>query len=187
MNVTALKDQIWTTRISRVNAERRLIRKENFIQAINIYYSCATIIFSILSIIEPNDNSQLGIITTFMSICLLVVILYTNSQRYLEHARAYRTNYAALQKLEFKLDKTGITEDEIAKIQMEYCDLIDCAWNHIQYDYYCTIHQSRGEFREKRWKFRVAAGFFWGKIWRAVVMIAITALPIVIYFLCGVI
>lgn len=184
MNVATLKDQIWTTRISRVNAERRLIRKENFIQAINIYYSCATIIFSILSILEHN-KSQLGIVTTFMSICLLVVILYTNSQRYLDHARDYRTNYAALQKLEFKLERSDINEDEIEKIQMEYCDLIDCAWNHTQFDYYCTIYQSRGEYREKRWKFRVAVGFFWGKIWRAVVMFAISVLPIILYFLCG--
>ena len=50
MDIKRLKDQIWTTRVSRINAERRLINKEKFIQAINIYYSCVTIIFSILSI-----------------------------------------------------------------------------------------------------------------------------------------
>ena len=43
-----LSDQIWTTRISRVNAEKRLVNKEAFFQGINIYYSCVTIIFSIL-------------------------------------------------------------------------------------------------------------------------------------------
>jgi len=31
-----LSDQIWTTRISRVNAEKRLINKEAFFQGINI-------------------------------------------------------------------------------------------------------------------------------------------------------
>ena len=34
-----LSDQIWTTRISRVNAEKRLVNKEAFFQGINIYYS----------------------------------------------------------------------------------------------------------------------------------------------------
>ena len=47
-----LSDQIWTTRISRVNAEKRLIDKESFFQAINIYYSCVTIIFSILALLN---------------------------------------------------------------------------------------------------------------------------------------
>jgi len=32
-----LANQIWTTRVSRVNAEKRLINKESFFQAINIY------------------------------------------------------------------------------------------------------------------------------------------------------
>ena len=32
MDIKRLKDQIWTTRVSRINAERRLINKEKFIQ-----------------------------------------------------------------------------------------------------------------------------------------------------------
>jgi len=43
-----LKDQIWKTRVSRINAEKRLQQKQSFIQAINIYYSCITIIYSIM-------------------------------------------------------------------------------------------------------------------------------------------
>ena len=49
-----LSDQIWTTRISRVNAEKRLINKEAFFQGINIYYSCVTIIFSILTLLNTS-------------------------------------------------------------------------------------------------------------------------------------
>ena len=51
-----LSDQIWTTRISRVNAEKRLINKEAFFQGINIYYSCVTIIFSILTLLNKNEK-----------------------------------------------------------------------------------------------------------------------------------
>ena len=47
--IKQLQDQIWTTRISRVNAEKRMVNKNGFIQGINVYYSCVTIIFSILS------------------------------------------------------------------------------------------------------------------------------------------
>ena len=35
MDIKVLKDQIWTTRVSRINAERRLVKKEKFIQGIN--------------------------------------------------------------------------------------------------------------------------------------------------------
>ena len=118
MDIKVLKDQIWTTRVSRINAERRLITKEKFIQGLNIYYSCVTIIFSILSLINGNNN--LSLITTFMSICLLVTILYLNAERYMDHARDYRRNYTALHKLEMQLDNPSITLDEIAEIRLEY-------------------------------------------------------------------
>lgn len=94
-----LSDQIWTTRISRVNAEKRLINKEAFFQGINIYYSCVTIIFSILTLL--NKNEKLSLMTVFMTISLLIVILYLNGQKYLEHAREYRKNYTELQKFQF--------------------------------------------------------------------------------------
>lgn len=94
------EQQVWATRVSRVNAEKRLIIKEKYFQAINIYYSCVTIIFSILSLIKHDDD--LSLMTVFMSISLLIVILYLNSQKYLEHAREYRKNYTEIQKLEFE-------------------------------------------------------------------------------------
>ena len=61
-----LPDQIWTTRISRVNAEKRLINKEAFFQAINIYYSCVTIIFSILTLLDNNEKLSLMVIDKAM-------------------------------------------------------------------------------------------------------------------------
>lgn len=185
MDVKALKDQIWTTRVSRINAERRLIKKEKFIHGINIYYSCVTIIFSILSVI--NEDNHLSLITTFMSICLLMTILHLNTERYLDHARDYRSNYTALQKLEMRLENETIGLEEVEKIRLEYCGLLDSAWNHIPYDYYCTVFQSSGDYRSNRWKNIVPAGFYWGKTWRAAVMIVLLVMPVAAYFLCGVI
>lgn len=184
MDICELRDQIWTTRVSRINAERRLVKKERFIQGINIYYSCVTIIFSILSLIY-SDN-KLSLVTTCMSICLLVTILYLNTQRYMEHARDYRSNYTALHKLEMQLENESITPEKVEEIRLKYCDLLDTAWNHVQYDYYCTVYQSTGEYQKKRWKVKVIAGFFWGKVWRAMVMMALLIIPIAVYFLCGV-
>ena len=63
-----LTEQIWTTRISRVNAEKRLVAKESFAQCTNIYYSIFTIIFSIQSMLEYDQ--KLSTITVFMDIFL---------------------------------------------------------------------------------------------------------------------
>mgnify|MGYP000837631267 FL=1 len=63
-----LSDQIWTTRISRVNAEKRLINKEAFFQGINIYYSCVTIIFSILTLLNKNEKLSLMTVLSLIHI-----------------------------------------------------------------------------------------------------------------------
>lgn len=118
----SLPDQIWTTRVSRVNAEKRLINKESFFQAINVYYSCLTIIFSILALV--NKDEKLSLLTVFMTISLLTVILYLNGQRYIDRAREYRKNYTELQKLEFDLRSVNDDVEMIKKIYTKYCDLI---------------------------------------------------------------
>ncbi len=181
----AFKDQVWTTRVSRVNAEERLVRKELFFQGINIYYSCVTIIFSILTL--KYNNERLSLMTVLMTISLLIVILYLNGQKYLEHAREYRKNYTALHKLEFKLEHlTADNMNEIKEIEQEYCNLMDSGSNHISYDYYCTVFESRGEYRENRWK-GVKAKYIWGTCWRILIKILIVILPFVLFGVCGVI
>ena len=178
--IKKIRDQIWTTRISRVNAEKRLLNKNSFVQGINIYYSCITIIFSILSVIY-NDNA-LSLITTFMTIALLVGVLYLNSLRYVDLARDYRTNYTQLHKLEFELDDSQLTDERIKQIKNQYCELLDSSCNHISYDYYCTVHGSKGDYREANWK-RVRRYYYWGFSWRLLVKVFIVLLPIAVYFM----
>ena len=180
-----LSNQIWTTRISRVNAEKRLINKESFFQAINIYYSCFTIIFSILAFVKEDDN--LSLMTFFMTTSLLVVILYLNGQRYLELARDYRKNYTELQKLEF--DLKYIRDDDIEavkKIYTKYCDLLCSSNNHISFDYYETVHGSSGEYRKNRWK-KVRLKYYWNVGWRLLLKLGVVLLPVVGYVICEVV
>ncbi|MFR8802757.1 MAG: SLATT domain-containing protein [Pilosibacter sp.] len=96
----------------------------------NIYYSCVTIIFSILTLL--NNNEKLSLMTVFMTIPLLVVILYLNGQKYLDHAREYRKNYTELQKLEFELRNIDSDNDELLKnIYNRYCNLLDSSSTYI--------------------------------------------------------
>ena len=183
-NYRELADQIWTTRVSRVNAEKRLIKKESFFQGINLYYSCLTIIFSILAYIKMND--KLSLMTVFMTIFLFSAILYLNGQKYLEHAREYRKNHTELQKLE--IDMKFVEEgdkESIKTIYMKYCDLLDLSNNHISFDYYETVHGSSGEYREKRWK-SVRGIYYWNVGWRVLLKGSIIILPIVLYMICEV-
>ena len=94
MDIDGLKYKIRITRISRINAEKRLLSKESFVQWMNIYYLCATIIFSIIACIHHNE--ELSELTLIMSILLLVLILYLNGQNYSNRAIKYRENYTAL-------------------------------------------------------------------------------------------
>ena len=179
-----LSDQIWTTRISRVNAEKRLIDKESFFQAINIYYSCVTIIFSILALL--NNNEKLSLMTVFMTISLLVAILHLNGQKCLKQAREYRKNYTDLQKLEFELNIISCDDIEsIKRISNKYCDLLDLSNNHISFDYYETVHGSSGEYRNKRWK-KIRAIYYWNVSWRWSLKIFVILVPVVLYCICGV-
>lgn len=179
------KDQVWATRISRVNAEKRLINKESFFQGINIYYSCVTIIFSILSLYYQDD--RLSLMTVFMTISLLIAILYMNGQKYLEHAREYRKNYTAIHELEFQIGHLNEEdEDELKNIEKKYCELLDSSSNHITYDYYYTVYRSNSDYKEKRWK-NIRWRFYFGVLWRSVIKIVLIILPMFLYLLCGVI
>lgn len=145
-----LLERIWFTRTSRIHSEKRLMDKEDFYQFLNVYYSLITIILSILAYIWKCDT--LSLLTIFMTISLLVAILYLNSQKYLEHAKEFRKNYTALQDLEFQLQHSSHQDTEtIREIEKQYCCLLDSSNNHSSFDYYCAAHESKGEYRQKHY------------------------------------
>lgn len=178
-------DQIWTTKTSRINAERRLLRKENFIQGINIYYSCVCICFSIVTLIK--EDQDLSIMTLFITIALLMAILYSNSQKNLEHARDYKKNYIDITELEFELKHIDCNDDvKIQDIEKRYCELLAANSNHLEFDYYCTVHGSTGDYRNKRWN-TVKRKYYWNVIWRFCIKLITILLPVVIFLVCEVI
>lgn len=180
MDNNSLRDAIWTTRVSRVNAEKRLLRKNSFVKGINIYYSCVCILFSILTLIY--DNKNLSIITIFMSNSLLITILFLNSLRYSERARDYRSNYTKLHRLELELGEKDITSDRIKQIKSEYCDLLDSSCNHISFDYYCTICNSNQDFKKKKWD-QIKKKYYFCWIWRILISFFVICFPIAMFIL----
>lgn len=175
-----LREQIWITRISRIKAESRYISKENFYQGLNIYYSCITIIFSIISLIKPSEI--LNLITVAMTISVFIVILYLNGQKYLTYAKEYRNNYIKIHELEAKLNYISANDtEEIEKIELAYCDLLDTSNNHISYDYYCAIKDNKNRYNI-RWK-NIRGKYWKAMSWRLLIKIITIILPIIFIIL----
>lgn len=183
-NFEKFKNQVWCTRVSRINAEKRLMSKEKFIQFINIYYSVVTVIYSIMSYI--NCDNKLSEITIYITISLLISILYLNAQNYPQLARAYRENYTNLQNIEFRLKHLSENdEDEIKQIEKEYCTLLNQYSNHITYDYYCAINDSNVEFKKNRDWTTIKCRYQFGKFWRCCLKICFVLLPIFLFCIRG--
>lgn len=175
MDTERLKNQIWTTRISRVNAEKRLLHNERFLQGVNIYYSCVTVLASICLI--KWEDQTFGLLITLMSVSLLIVGLFCKTLRFSERAFDFRRIYSELQKLEFRLDKPGIDDADIQNIQEKYCDWMAEGENHTSYDYYKALWNSRKDYRVTHMDGRIKVGYLCGALWRFLVMVLIIALP----------
>lgn len=179
--IKSIKDQIWATRVSRVNAEMRLKSKESFIQAINIYYSCFAVFLSICLLIK--QDFVYSLLTLTMTIVLMISILYFKSLKYAERALDYRTNYTELQKLEFKLSHIEITAEQIHFIEEAYCKLLAESENHIEFDYLKTVAKSKEDFKKDRWSKQKANLYWWNLIWRLIIKTLCIILPILLLFL----
>lgn len=182
--VQEFSDQIWSTRVSRVNAEKRLKHKEAFAEGLNIYYSCFTVILSIFLIFVQNEklSNFLSAISLTMTIVVTICILYCKSLRYADRARDYKSNYTDLQRLELSLKHLS-SIGELKDIENQYYILLKGAENHIPYDYYKTVCESNKSFKEKkgekllRW---IYAKYVWGACWRFIVDALLAIFPVIV-------
>lgn len=180
--IEAFRNTIWITRISRVKAEERLMDKESFSEWLNIYYSCITVILSII-LLEFSQYKALSYGNIAITICLLVSILYFKSLKFKEQALTYRKNYTDLYRLELSLTK-GISEEKFKEIQNQYCDAIEQCNNHKPFDYYKTILDSKPDFRKKYFTHTLLFKYYFNILWRMLIKLCLIALPILIIMLC---
>lgn len=123
------------TRRARMEASDRLISSEQFIQNINIYYSCFVVILSILCLF---DNSKvLAIISTVLTSILAISIVFLNAQHYGERAQQFHDNYLELYQLLFEI-RTAIRKkdyQETPKLESRYIVLLKSIKHHTQQDF----------------------------------------------------
>ena len=178
-----LRDQIWMTRMCRINAEKRYNYKSQFIEGLNIYYSLFCVIVSIALIYFPYQSVSFLILT--MTIITLVSTLFFKGLRFPEQADEYRKIYTELQRLEMKMGHADITMKEIEEIENQYCNILKEGKNHSSFDYTSAVYHSNSKYKEEHHisQLNINRKYYWGQIWRMIVVIICVVIPLLITFL----
>lgn len=137
------------TRLNRINASTRLLSNERFVQSINIYYSCAAAIVTVLSLIYPSRS--FGVVSAVLTVILAISIVYLNAQKYGSRAQQLQANFIALQQLGYDISRaiTKEQKDECEELQKRYIELLKTSENHIQHDHFHTLEmQDRLDIRK---------------------------------------
>lgn len=144
MNKDDVKRSIYITYKSRINTAERLLKTENLIQGLNVYYSIFLTVLSIYSI--NNSSSKLSMAITISSVILLVSIVFLGSKKYGERARELKNNYIQLGALYRKI--SGMIDndpEQLCSIYDEYKSLLNNSENHNEYDYFKAIKNMSDE------------------------------------------
>lgn len=148
-----LKRKIELTRKNRIHAAERLLRHEQFVQDINIYYSCVSAIVTILGLLYP--EMSFSIASAIMTVILAISIVYLNAQKYGSRAQQMQMNYLGLQQLGFETDRAINGEYEsnkLAELQERYVELLQTSENHISQDHRQTLYACDRQDEYYRWK-----------------------------------
>ena len=119
---------------NRIQAANRLLGTEAFLQGINIYYSCISVVLSVLSLLS--SSREVSVWATIISAILAVSIVYLNAQKYGSRSQELKTNYIALHRLLYEIyEAVASNEANLSKLTTEYCDLLQTSENHTDLDY----------------------------------------------------
>lgn len=145
--LSSLSHRIEMTRQNRIHASGRLLSNESFFQNINILYSCAAAIVTVLSLIFPDRNYSVA--SAILTVILAISIVYLNAQKFGNRAQQLQSNYIALQQLGFDvrraIDRNDVNSRE--ELEKRYIALLDTSENHIPHDHHHTLYQQ--DHREK--------------------------------------
>ena len=167
---------------NRIQAANRLLQTEAFLQGINIYYSCISVVLSVLSLLS--SSREVSVWATIISAILAVSIVYLNAQKYGSRSQELKTNYIALHRLLYKIyESVASNEATLANLTTEYCDLLQTSENHTDLDY-LRQKTRQGEKLYPSEKFC----YYLSVVWRYCIKIDLVIFPIglfVFFFVRG--
>lgn len=190
--INKLKDKIWITKKSRINAAERLIYLSYCTQILIIYYTLFIIGFSIWEFSNMAAPHGVTILTLISSVALLAMSIFFSLQNYRERALKLKYCYISLDELidelelmEMELpqlDKTTSTQ-KIKNINMRYLDLQKEHENHKPIDYYKLIVNNKITKNESQeiYKLSWQENFYYYKniIFHYLLMIGLFLLPFI--------
>lgn len=150
------------TRENRINASSRLLMREQFVQSINIYYSCILAVVTVLGLLYPQYS--FSICSAVTSIILAMSIVYLNAQKYGSRAQQLQMNYLALDQLRYEVqNEIRVPNDKLAELQKRYVDLLVTSENHLKQDHWQTIwkRDKLDEYHGKEKKIKRLRGGEW--------------------------
>lgn len=132
-----LPEIISKSRLSHIEAERRLVRYDLLAKRANIYYACWMVLFSLLSFCFPGFQ-LVSFLAIALAVMLTIVTVFASLQDYGSRAFEMRSSYLEMQKLWLELD--NVLEDEdidkrADRIGEAYVSILKRTENHTTTDF----------------------------------------------------
>ncbi|WP_034458619.1 SLATT domain-containing protein [Buttiauxella noackiae] len=188
----ALIDNIWWTRKSRIQTEKRLLANAFQSQLILLWYSFFSVAISIYYIKFSDNDDLSGVSWVIYSVLILCMSGFINALSFKERAGLVKESYEALNLL---LQKPAGTVDEKDIITNEYNKLLGVCENHTDVDYYtalCIEYSSSNASIDTRTNLKAGfdrapgvyhwAQFIFWRIKRVVVLTVLYMIPVFILF-----
>lgn len=132
-----LPEIISKSRLSHIEAERRLVRYDQLVKRANIYYACWMVLFSLLSFCFP-EFQLVSFLAIALAVMLTIVTVFASLQDYGSRAFEMRSSYLEMQKLWLELDSVPEDEDidkRADRIGEAYISVLMRTENHTTTDF----------------------------------------------------
>ncbi|MCE9884389.1 SLATT domain-containing protein [Obesumbacterium proteus] len=133
----ALSDRIWWTKKSKIQTEKRLLRKDIASQIILLWYTVFSVFASVYELAKPSTNSLFSVLMVSLSVLIMAVTLFIGNRTFKERAMLVKQCYEQLSILNIQADEAEKTnnKDDIFKLEDEYKNILSVCENHSDLDY----------------------------------------------------
>lgn len=136
-----LRDKIWFTRKSWINAESRLLSNDFHTQFLMVVYSVYSVCLSVILLkYNPISDNAANIFSVNLSVVLLGLALYLNTRSFKDRAQQFKNGYIKLQDIDDKLNQVGILASQsemVAEYNIQFTRynlLLGEVENHTEFD-----------------------------------------------------
>ena len=136
-NFVSLKNRVWKSYKSRINAAERLKGKNEFIAFLSIYYSAILAAVSILNYVNKSEN--MDVFSIVLSVMVTILFLYFEGRNYKERYLKMKENYNNINLLYYDIENSislkQIDINKFNEFSEKYIKLLGSVEYHSEYDY----------------------------------------------------